>query len=126
MTLSRPQLDALRYAKGHMIFAADINGGDGNRRRTLLSLLKIGMLDWDPICHGRLVLTAAGEEQLTKDRDRKHDARAKLGAISRPPDPPRAAVPEPRWWWNGLCPAGTHGLDFEGQRCDLCPPEERP
>ena len=22
--------------------------------------------------------------------------------------------------WNGLCPAGKHGLDFEGQRCDLC------
>lgn len=22
--------------------------------------------------------------------------------------------------WNGLCPRGQHGLDFEGQRCDLC------
>jgi len=22
--------------------------------------------------------------------------------------------------WNGLCPAGKHGLDFEGQACDLC------
>lgn len=22
--------------------------------------------------------------------------------------------------WNGLCPAGKHGLDFEGQTCDLC------
>jgi hypothetical protein len=23
--------------------------------------------------------------------------------------------------WNGLCPAGKHGLDFRGQPCDLCP-----
>jgi hypothetical protein len=23
--------------------------------------------------------------------------------------------------WNGLCPAGKHGLDHEGQACDLCP-----
>lgn len=23
--------------------------------------------------------------------------------------------------WNGLCPAGKHGLDYEGQPCDLCP-----
>jgi len=23
--------------------------------------------------------------------------------------------------WSGLCPSGTHGLDFRGQRCDLCP-----
>lgn len=22
--------------------------------------------------------------------------------------------------WNGLCPAGTHGLDYEGQACDIC------
>ena len=25
-----------------------------------------------------------------------------------------------RWRWNGLCPTGFHGLDFEGQACDLC------
>lgn len=23
-------------------------------------------------------------------------------------------------WWSGLCPAGKHGLDYEGQACDLC------
>lgn len=23
-------------------------------------------------------------------------------------------------WWNGFCPAGLHGLDFEDQACDLC------
>ena len=22
--------------------------------------------------------------------------------------------------WNGMCPAGKHGLDFEGQDCDVC------
>jgi len=22
--------------------------------------------------------------------------------------------------WTGLCPAGRHGLDWYGQRCDLC------
>ena len=41
--LSRPQIDALRYAKGRMIYAADI-GGNGNGRRTLLSLFRIGFL----------------------------------------------------------------------------------
>jgi hypothetical protein len=25
--------------------------------------------------------------------------------------------------WNGLCPAGKHGLDHEGQPCDLCAAE---
>jgi hypothetical protein len=25
--------------------------------------------------------------------------------------------------WNGLCPAGKHGLDFEDQSCDLCAAE---
>jgi hypothetical protein len=127
MMLSRPQIDALRYAKGRMLFAADINSGNGNLRRTLLSLIKIGMLDWDPIYRGRLVLTPAGEQQLQNDRDRKRDARAKLGVIGRPvSDPPHAILPAPREWWNGLCPAGKHGLDFEGQRCDLCAAEENP
>ena len=22
--------------------------------------------------------------------------------------------------WNGMCPAGLHGLDYAGQSCDLC------
>lgn len=22
--------------------------------------------------------------------------------------------------WNGLCPKGRHGLDYQGQPCDLC------
>ena len=26
--------------------------------------------------------------------------------------------------WSGMCPAGKHGLDYEGQRCDLCPSTE--
>lgn len=28
--------------------------------------------------------------------------------------------------WNGLCAAGKHGLDHEGQFCDLCAAEEKP
>jgi hypothetical protein len=27
--------------------------------------------------------------------------------------------------WNGLCPAGKHGLDYEGQPCDRCPDDAR-
>lgn len=26
--------------------------------------------------------------------------------------------------WSGLCPAGLHGLDFEGQECDRCAAKE--
>ena len=110
--LSRPQIDALRYAKGRMIYAADINGGNGNRRRTLLSLFKIGMLAWDPIYHARVVLTAAGEQQLQQARLLARVAKAKLGRIGRPRS------------WSGMCPAGKHGLDYEGQLCDLCPSTE--
>jgi hypothetical protein len=25
--------------------------------------------------------------------------------------------------WSGMCPAGKHGLDYQGQACDLCPKE---
>jgi hypothetical protein len=125
VTLSRPQLDALRYANGRQLYAATINNGNGNMRRTLLSLLKIGMLAWDPIYHGRVVVTVAGTQQLQMARDRKLDARTKLGAIGRKLKTIDRLAPAPRWW-NGLCPEGKHGLDFEGQRCDLCPasPEE--
>ena len=47
-------------------------------------------------------LQRARNERVTK---------AKLGRIARPS-------------WNGMCPAGKHGLDYEGQRCDLCPSTE--
>jgi hypothetical protein len=104
--LSRPQLDAIRYAKGRQLFAADVNEGNGNTRRTLLSLFKLGMLSWDPLLRGRVVVTAAGLEQLAKDRWKKL------------PDIKKRS-------WCGLCPAGKHGLDFEGQHCDLCPREEK-
>lgn len=70
MKLSRPQLDALRYANGRQLYAKDINDGNGNRRRSLLSLLKIGMLGWDPIYRGRVVLTAIGEQKLAEIREK--------------------------------------------------------
>jgi hypothetical protein len=28
--------------------------------------------------------------------------------------------------WNGMCPAGKHGADFQGQSCDLCAGVESP
>lgn len=34
---------------------------------------------------------------------------------------PKPPARKPKW--NGLCPEGEHGLDFEGQDCDLCPVE---
>jgi hypothetical protein len=109
--LSRPQLDALRYAKGRMLFAKDINEGNGNRRRTLQWLIKHGMLDWDPLYHGRVVVTAAGEEQIAKGREQLAKDR-----WNKRPDFLKAR-------WSGFCEAGKHGLDFEGQRCDLCASE---
>jgi hypothetical protein len=84
--LSRPQIDALRYANGRQLYAADINGGNGSRRRTLLWLLKHGLLGWDPIYHGRVVLTPAGEQQLQQWRE-KERARVR-GTI----DDPRSAL----------------------------------
>lgn len=29
-------------------------------------------------------------------------------------------------YWNGMCPARKHGLDYKGQTCNLCPIESRP
>jgi len=84
--LSRQQLDVLRYASGRQLYAADINGGDGNRRCTLLSLLKLGMLDWDPIYHGRVVLTERGTQQLADAHTKK------LAAVRGTIDDPRSAV----------------------------------
>ena len=71
MTLSLPQIDALRYASKRQLYAADVNGGDGNRRRTFRSLFKLGMIDWDPICHGRVVVTAVGKSQLRRAYEKK-------------------------------------------------------
>ena len=64
MTLSRPQLKALRYVKGRMLYAESINNGDGNLRRSIMALFKNGLVDWDPIYTGRAVLTEAGESAL--------------------------------------------------------------
>jgi hypothetical protein len=79
-SLSRPQLTILRYVKGHQLYAADINSGNGNRRRTLLSLLKLGMLSLDPIYRGHIELTEAGKQQLQQARD--HENAAKVPPIS--------------------------------------------
>lgn len=28
--------------------------------------------------------------------------------------------------WSGMCPAGLHGLDYEGQACDVCEHDANP
>lgn len=66
--LSRPQFNALRYAKGRQLYAKDINEGNGNMRRSLLWLLKHALLAWDPIYKARVVLTKLGEQKLDEAR----------------------------------------------------------
>ena len=110
--LSCPQINALRYVNARSLYAESLNNGNGNMKRTLLWLLKHGLLDWDPIYYGRVVLTDAGQKQLQRADEHRRAEKAKLGKISRPVR------------WSGMCPAGKHGLDFEGQLCDLCPTPE--
>jgi hypothetical protein len=47
-----------------MLFAKDVNEGNGNLRRSILWLIDHGLLGWDPVYHARVVLTASGEQQL--------------------------------------------------------------
>ncbi len=56
---------------GRQLYAADINGGNGNMRRTLLSLFHLGLLDWDALYKGRVVLTAVGTQTLQTERERR-------------------------------------------------------
>jgi len=44
---------------------------------------------------------------------RKADSRAAKSTLKK--------IPKEELEWDGLCPAGKHGLDFQGQPCDLCP-----
>jgi hypothetical protein len=69
-TLSRAQITALKYANGRQLYEADINSGNGNLRRTLLRLIKHSLLGWDPIYHGRIVLTDLGKHKLAEARER--------------------------------------------------------
>lgn len=83
MTLSRQQLKALRYAAGRHLDAKSINEGDGNLRRSILSLFKIGLVAWDPIYNGRARVTEAGERALAIARDIERLAKAKLGVMDK-------------------------------------------
>ncbi len=83
--LSQPQFDALRYVKGRDLYAESINSGNGNMRRTILSLIKRGLLGWDPIYHGRVVLTELGKQKLAEARE------AKLAAVRGTIDDPLSA-----------------------------------
>ena len=114
MTLSVPQLRALKQVRSRRLFTADINSG--NERRTYASLFKLGLIDWDPIWQS-VVLTATGKETLQSADKKRAEERSKLGRIGRPL---LATNEEPVQRWNGMCPAGKHGLDFQGQPCDRC------
>lgn len=83
MTLSDPQLKALRYVAGRQLYAESINEGDGNLRRSILSLFKIGLLAWDPIYNGRATVTAAGQRALEVARDIERLAKSKLGVMDK-------------------------------------------
>lgn len=83
MTLSRPQIDALRYVNGRQLYAETINEGDGNMRRSILSLFKLGLLGWDPIYLGRAMLTPAGGQAIAAAREVELAAKAKLGVIDK-------------------------------------------
>lgn len=52
--------------------------------------------------------------RICSEHDRRSDARAAAARLNA------------RESWSGLCPAGKHGLDYEGQPCDLCEPEPEP
>ncbi|HSX22443.1 MAG TPA: hypothetical protein VLE97_06660 [Gaiellaceae bacterium] len=83
MTLSKQQIDALRYASDRHLYAEAINEGNGNKRRSLLSLFKLGLLAWDPIYQGRAVLTPAGKQALDAAREIQLAAKAKRGVIDK-------------------------------------------
>lgn len=72
MTLSRPQLHALRQVRSRRLFAADVNRG--NARRTYATLFKLGLIDWDPICRD-VRLTASGEQTLNTFNKKQRDAK---------------------------------------------------
>ena len=52
-------------------------------RRSILWLLDHGLLGWDPIYHGRVVLTPAGEQALVVVREIELAAKAQLGVIDK-------------------------------------------
>jgi hypothetical protein len=83
VTLSPQQLKALHYASGRDLYAAAINEGNGNLRRSILSLFKLGLLGWDPIRHGRAVLTPAGKDALGAARAIQDAQKAKLGVVDK-------------------------------------------
>lgn len=83
MTLSLQQLKALRYTAGRHVYAESINEGDGNLRRSILSLFKIGLLRWDPIYSGRATVTEAGQRVLIVAKDIERAAKAKLGVMDK-------------------------------------------
>ena len=73
VTLSRPQLNALRQVRSRLLYAADVNRG--NVCRTYASLFKLGLIDWDPIYRGHVQLTKVGEQALDTANQKERDAK---------------------------------------------------
>jgi hypothetical protein len=67
-----------------------------------------------------LARVLAAINALTSELDRRvpvpEELRAGIHAAARGQELPT---------WNGRCPAGKHGLDHEGQPCDLCAAEAK-
>ena len=79
--LSRPQVDALRCVRARQLSAADVDGGDGNLRRTFQSLFKLGLLGWHAVYQGRVVLTEAGQQALIAATEIEHAEKAIFGEM---------------------------------------------
>lgn len=149
MKLTAPQIAALRYANSRQLWASTINDGNGNMRRSIQSLFKIGLIDWHPTFQN-VVLTKAGQAVLDQTprnpivydylraKRRCEETRSPQRRVKWSQEvlriwklmPAHARKEADRIWlaagWNGLCEAGKHGLDFKGQRCDLCQLEATP
>jgi hypothetical protein len=93
--LSGPQLNRLRYARKRQLFTPDINRG--NERRTYATLFKLGMLDWDPLFHGRVVVTALGERQLKESQELERRQEQELPKQAEEEEETRRAWVD--WYW---------------------------
>jgi hypothetical protein len=83
VTLSTQQLKALRYTAGRHLYAEILNEGNGNLRRSILSLFKIALLGWDPLYNGRVIVTEAGRRALAVAQDIERANKAKIGVMDK-------------------------------------------
>lgn len=68
--------------------------------------LRVAAQDWAAACR---IPPVDANDSATANANRRLLAAAK-----------RFTAAAERETWDGLCPAGKHGLDYAGQPCDLC------